>query len=192
MGLSRMEISILSLPPTPDSTDQIPEFIMPQINPPLIYPIVIPKSSINPQQSSTQPTDPITAAAAAADSSNILLVDDNHINLKVLSAYMTKLGRSHKVVVNGKEALDKYTQNAACFTAILMDISMPVMDGFEATRRIRQFERDKHLPAVPIIALTGLASNAAHQEALESGINKFLTKPVRLKVLLELLNELSI
>ncbi|EEY19589.1 histidine kinase G7 [Verticillium alfalfae VaMs.102] len=62
-----------------------------------------------------------------------------------------------------------------------MDISMPVMDGFEATRRIRTFERERQLPPITIIALSGLASESAQDEAFVSGIDLFLTKPVRLK-----------
>ena len=64
-----------------------------------------------------------------------------------------------------------------------MDISMPVMDGFEATRRIRAYERENGLQPVAIFALSGLASASAQQEAQESGIDLFLTKPVRLKEL---------
>lgn len=66
----------------------------------------------------------------------ILLVDDNHINLKTLSTYMSKLGHPFKTAVNGKEAVDVYTQHPSHYAGVLMDMSMPVMDGFEATRRI--------------------------------------------------------
>ncbi len=60
---------------------------------------------------------------------------------------------------------------------------MPVMDGLESTRRIREFERSSKLKAATIIALTGLASASIQQEAFASGIDLFLTKPVRLKEL---------
>ncbi|KJZ72253.1 hypothetical protein HIM_08395 [Hirsutella minnesotensis 3608] len=93
----------------------------------------------------------------------ILLVDDNNINLKILSACMRKLGRSYEAVTNGKEAVDAYTQNPGHFAGVLMDISMPVMDGLEATRRIRAFEHGNQLRAVSILALTGLTSDSAHQ-----------------------------
>lgn len=68
------------------------------------------------------------------------------------------------------------------------DINMPVMDGLEATRAIRAFEQQSRLKPANIIALTGLASASAQQEAFASGVNLFLTKPVRLK---ELSNVLS-
>lgn len=122
----------------------------------------------------------------------MLLVDDNNINLKVLSAFVGKLGRSYEVAVNGQQALETYTKRSGSFAGILMDISMPVMDGFEATRQIRQFEHQHELAATPIVALTGLASHAAQQEALESGVNLFLTKPVRFNTLSEALTSLKI
>lgn len=120
----------------------------------------------------------------------MLLVDDNHINLKLMSAYMGKLGRTYEAVTNGKEALDAYTQNLGHFAGIIMDISMPIMDGFEATRRIRAFERRNQLHPVAILALTGLASDSAHQEALESGVDVFLTKPIKLKDLRQVLESM--
>lgn len=122
----------------------------------------------------------------------MLLVDDNNINLKVLSARMGKLDRSYEMAVNGQEAVDIYTKSPEGFSGILMDISMPVMDEFEATRQIRKFERHHGLPATPIVALTGLASHEAQQEALESGVDLFLTKPVKLNVLSEALESLKI
>ncbi|KAK2053757.1 hsp90-like protein [Colletotrichum caudatum] len=73
------------------------------------------------------------------------------------------------------------------FQCVLMDISMPVMDGFEATRRIRAIETEQGLARCHIFALTGLASASAQQEAFASGIDLFLTKPVRLKELSNIL-----
>ena len=64
-----------------------------------------------------------------------------------------------------------------------VDVSMPIMDGMEAARLIRQFERQHNLEPVVIIALTGLGSSSTQEEAFASGIDLFLTKPVRLKEL---------
>ena len=74
---------------------------------------------------------------------------------------------------------------------ILMDINMPVLNGFEATRRIRQFEQDQGLKPVIIIALTGLGSASAQQEAYSSVVDLFLTKPVRLKELTSILENVK-
>lgn len=68
---------------------------------------------------------------------------------------------------------------------------MPVLDGFEATRRIRQFEHEEKLERATIIALTGLGSTDAQQEAYSSGIDLFLTKPVRLKELTRILDAMK-
>lgn len=69
-----------------------------------------------------------------------------------------------------------------------MDINMPILNGFEATRQIRGFEKQKGLsPPATIIALTGLGSAEAQQEAFSSGVDLFLTKPVRLKELTKIL-----
>jgi CheY-like chemotaxis protein len=124
--------------------------------------------------------------------SRILLVDDNHINLKVLSAYMVKLGHEYELASNGRKALDFYMQNSAHIAGILMDISMPIMDGLEATRRIRAHEHKHRITPTPILALTGLASESTQQEALESGVNIFLTKPVRSQALGEALVSLRV
>lgn len=122
-------------------------------------------------------------AVRYTDKDTFLLVDDNNVNLNVLAAYMKKLKLSYVTAVNGKEALDAYTKEPARFAAILMDVSMPVMDGLEATRQIRAFEREKKLGPVSVLALTGLASDRTHKEAFESGVDVFLTKPVRLQTL---------
>ncbi|KAK5989453.1 Osmosensing histidine kinase SLN1-like protein [Cladobotryum mycophilum] len=113
----------------------------------------------------------------------ILLVDDNYINLKILSTYLGKRGYAYETAINGLEAVEAYTQNPSHYKGILMDLSMPVMDGFQATRDIRLFEDSNRLSAVPIFALTGLASDSAHRAAIESGVDLFLTKPVKLKAL---------
>lgn len=136
----------------------------------------------------THPADKRLSNAPPSIAANIiLLVDDNDINLKIISTYMKKLGQNYSTAVNGKEAVDKYTQQPRQYSCILMDISMPIMDGFEATRQIRAHEHKTHIHPVPIFALTGLASDGAHREALDSGVDVFLTKPVRLKVLRSLL-----
>lgn len=110
-----------------------------------------------------------------------LLVDDNFINLKILTSYMKKLKQPYQTATNGQEALSAYEMDSGRYVCILMDISMPIMDGFEATRRIRSFEQRHGLRPALILALTGLASEEAQREAVVSGVDLFLTKPVRLK-----------
>ena len=113
---------------------------------------------------------------------SILVVDDNAINLKVLKAYMNKLKHPHVAAVNGLEALQIYTSSTPnTIRCVLTDISMPVMDGLESARRIREFERkEKRKPAI-IIALTGLDGQEVKQEAVASGVDLYLTRPLMLK-----------
>ncbi|OLN95481.1 Histidine kinase 5-like protein 2 [Colletotrichum chlorophyti] len=136
---------------------------------------------------------PQTTTVSEPDASGprFLLVDDNPINLRILVSYVKKLGHRFTCATNGLEAFEAFKegigQGADHFKFILMDISMPVMDGFESTRRIRALEMERGLSRCNIFALTGLASASAQQEAFASGIDLFLTKPVRLKELNKIL-----
>lgn len=116
-----------------------------------------------------------------------LLVDDNPINLKMLVMFMKKLKLQYSTASNGQEAVTKYKENPASYKCVFMDISMPVMNGFEATRHIRTFEAECAIPMCSIFALTGLASRDAQQEAVLSGIDLFLTKPIALAEMKHLL-----
>jgi signal transduction histidine kinase/ActR/RegA family two-component response regulator len=124
---------------------------------------------------------------------HLLLVDDNGINLKLLVSLMKKLNHTFETASNGMEAVLLYQtslqQESNFFDFVFMDISMPVMDGFEATRRIRKLEREGGFSHCEIVALTGLGSEAAQQEAVDCGIDLFLRKPVKLVQIKELLNQ---
>ena len=110
--------------------------------------------------------------------SKVLLVEDNEINLKLLVMCMKKLKHDYVTAINGLEAVTAYKAADTCYDVIFMDIQMPIQDGLSATRDIRHFERENHLPPTAIIALTGAGSAAVRQEAFSSGIDLFLTKPV--------------
>ncbi|KAL6233393.1 hypothetical protein BDW75DRAFT_215234 [Aspergillus navahoensis] len=121
------------------------------------------------------------------DPPSVLLVEDNPINLDILVAYAKKDGWNTTTAQNGLEAFEKFQEHPGKFALVIIDISMPVMNGFEASQRIRQFERkyfDAHPELKPswypttIAALTGLDSKDAQHEAFASGINVFLTKPI--------------
>ncbi|KPM34601.1 hypothetical protein AK830_g11976 [Neonectria ditissima] len=121
--------------------------------------------------------------SAAGEKTKYLLVDDNPINLKILSSYLKKLGQVYRTATNGQEAVDAYMVDPVGCRFIFLDVSMPVMDGFTASREIRAFERRHGLDSAFIVALTGLASEDAQREALGSGMDLFLTKPVQLREL---------
>jgi signal transduction histidine kinase/ActR/RegA family two-component response regulator len=121
---------------------------------------------------------------------HVLVVDDNAINLKILVTLIKRLGCSFMTANNGYEAVQlymAYSGSAEPFTYVFMDISMPVMNGFQATREIRAHEAENSVPAAIVVALTGLGSESSEKEAFECGMNLFLRKPVplsKLKVLL--------
>jgi CheY-like chemotaxis protein/anti-sigma regulatory factor (Ser/Thr protein kinase) len=120
---------------------------------------------------------------------HVLLVDDNIINLRILTTYIQKLGCSYAAASDGLEALNVFKSTSRPFSYVFMDISMPIMDGLESTRHIREFERERALsgPKACIVALTGLGSSASQKEAANSGMDMFLTKPVQLKNIKKLL-----
>lgn len=139
-----------------------------------------------------QATGPPPASSSLHTQLEFLLVDDNAINLKILSSYMNKLNCKYTTASNGQDAVDTFLRSPpGRYSCVFMDISMPIMDGFEATRRIRAFERETRAPGSPpaaaIFALSGLGSAEAQREAFASGIDLFLAKPVKLKELTSIL-----
>ncbi|KAI0848816.1 hypothetical protein F5Y00DRAFT_81902 [Daldinia vernicosa] len=125
----------------------------------------------------------------------VLLVDDNAINLKLLVMFMKKIKLPYAEAVNGLEAVTQFKEAEEPFDFVLMDLQMPVMDGLEATRQIREFEQERAgeptaaSPPSTIIAITGVGNEATRQEAMDAGMSQFLTKPVKFKALQQLLLE---
>jgi len=121
-----------------------------------------------------------------AASLRILAVDDNEVNLQILNRFISKFPDTKTSLArNGLEALQSIQQSPDGFDLVLMDISMPVMDGFESTRQIRSWEQDQRKNGLPgrrahIVALTGLASEEDRSEAKGAGIDDYMTKPARL------------
>ncbi|KAJ6114901.1 hypothetical protein N7486_000679 [Penicillium sp. IBT 16267x] len=137
------------------------------------------------------PAPLVESAVPPVRASRVLVVDDNRINLNLMITFMKKRKLTDLMAAeNGKLAVEAVEQAQHGFDIIFMDMSMPVMNGFEATRAIRAMERedDSRGPAV-IIALTGLSSSRDESEALASGVDMFLTKPVSFKEVSRLLDE---
>lgn len=104
-----------------------------------------------------------------------------------MAAYLTKLKYTYTTAMNGLEALEIYTKSPGKYSCMLTDISMPVMDGLESTRQIREFENAGGHSPVAVIALTGLSGPEVRQNALASGVDLFLTRPLPLRGLREAL-----
>jgi PAS domain S-box-containing protein len=111
---------------------------------------------------------------AAATTAPVLVVDDNQVNQMVAAEMLRRSGYEVEIAADGREAV--LATERRRFGAVLMDCQMPVMDGFEATREIRRREGDG--PHVPIIALTSSSMKGDREEALASGMDAFLAKPV--------------
>lgn len=115
---------------------------------------------------------------------NVLLVDDNALNLRLLNAFLKKNGyQKTQKAENGAVAVEAVKNSDGGFEIIFMDLSMPILSGFDATRQIREFEASRQDPTSPkppiIIALTGLASVKDHEDAFNAGVDMFLTKPMQ-------------
>ena len=119
---------------------------------------------------------------------DILLVEDNIINQKLAQALLKQNGHTVALASDGGEAVNLFKQRT--FDLVLMDIQMPVMDGFEATHLIRDYESSQ--PATtetPIIALTAYASSADRERCLAAGMNEYISKPIRADALHRLIEQ---
>lgn len=130
-------------------------------------------------------------AADADSNSRILIVEDNLMNQKIATFFLEKAGLEYVIVSNGQEAVDIVTQGGQ-FSAVLMDCMMPVMDGFTATRKIREWEAEKGLKKIPIIALTASVLDEDIAHCFEAGMDAYLPKPYKSKQLFDIFNELEV
>lgn len=109
---------------------------------------------------------------------NILLVEDNEINQEIVSAYLEPTGIRIDVAVNGVEAVEKHLASAEKYDLVFMDLHMPIMDGYTATRRIREQETKNGWHKVPIIAMTANAFKEDIERCLNAGMDDHLAKPL--------------
>ena len=103
----------------------------------------------------------------------VLLVDDQDTNLLIAKKLLEKVGVVVEVAKDGQEAVDYYHQHQGEIDVILMDIRMPVMDGLEATTKIREFDKK-----IPIIAMTANAFSDDIKECIDRGMNDHISKPI--------------
>ena len=117
----------------------------------------------------------------------LLLVEDNELNREIAVEILKEYGFQIDVAEDGQEAVDQISaSNPGDYDLILMDVQMPVMDGYEATRRIRALENDT-LASIPIIAMTANAFDEDKRKAFASGMNGFISKPIVIEEVVEAL-----
>ena len=114
----------------------------------------------------------------------VLLVEDNEINRQLAIELLKDTGAMVDIAVNGEEAVAMVTGGATLYDLVLMDIQMPVMDGYEATRTIRG---DSRFAALPIIAMTAHAMEEERQKILKAGIDAHITKPIEARTMLQVM-----
>jgi CheY-like chemotaxis protein len=154
--------------------------------------------STSEQSEATQQPPQANAASQSqmqpARKQHLLLVDDNPINIKLLTQLVRKLNHTFATANDGRQAVQQYQSSlqggqGSRFDLVFMDINMPVMNGFEATREIRRLEAEARVSRCKIVALTGLSSEVSKSEASASGLDMFLTKPVKMSMLKGILEE---
>ncbi len=140
------------------------------------------------ERSAPVPTNVTTEPAQLAG--YVLVVEDNLVNRMVIESFLTQLGLSAIPAYDGQQALGLITQ-AECpdLILILMDLHMPVMDGYSATEQIRQWESSNNRQRLPIIALTADAYEEDRQHCLAVGMDDFLTKPIAFDALKQTLHK---
>ena len=124
---------------------------------------------------SSEATQPAAPAVSLQINANVLVVEDNKVNQILVQEIMKSMGLKSNLAENGLEAVTLFRRHR--FDLVLMDCQMPVMDGFQATKLIREIESERDYPRTPIIALTAAARAEEYEQALSSGMDEFMTKP---------------
>ena len=127
---------------------------------------------------------------AGPRSLRILLAEDSQDNVLLIEAYLKASGYTADVARNGEIALEKFITGT--YDVVLMDVQMPIMDGYSASRRIRQWEADNNATPVPILALTAHALPEEVRKSFDAGCTAHLTKPIRKATLLAAIEEHTI
>ena len=127
---------------------------------------------------------------AAVNTGRILLVEDNELNQEIATVILREAGFQVETAENGRQAVEAVSKSEpGYFQLVLMDVQMPVMNGYEATRLIRNLE-NQELANIPILAMTANAFEEDKQEALRVGMNGHIAKPINISRLLETLSDI--
>jgi CheY-like chemotaxis protein len=138
------------------------------------------------QAPSVKPT--VAAPVGATHPLRILLVEDTEDNRLLIQAYLKNSPHTLVMAEDGKLAVEAFHKaGPSGFDVVLMDMQMPVMDGYDATREIRRMESADGMPRTPIVALTAFALPQEAKSAIDAGCDEYLTKPIKKATLLEAL-----
>jgi len=117
---------------------------------------------------------------------SILLVEDSDDNMQIILMYLKDSRYAIDTAVNGSEAIEKLKVNK--YDIVLMDVQMPVMDGYTATKLLREWETENDLEPTPVIALTANAFREDEEKSMGAVCNFHLSKPVKKVILLDVLD----
>jgi CheY-like chemotaxis protein len=144
--------------------------------------------AVAPEKPEVPEIPPVGAEQSVGQPLHILVAEDHPVNQQIIVRMLEKYGHTAVATNNGKDALLALTRER--FDLILMDVQMPVMNGLDATKTIRRFERGSGI-RIPIIAMTAHAMKGDRELCLESGMDDYISKPVRVPELLDALNRFT-
>jgi CheY-like chemotaxis protein len=135
-----------------------------------------------------------TSATSGVEPRRILVAEDDPVNQRVIVEMLRNRGHEVAVAHTGRQALEQMLADAAEFDLVLMDVRMPEMSGLEATRRLRAVEREGlgPRPHLPVVAMTAHAMAGDREACLEAGMDDYLAKPVRAKLLFAMVEKFPV
>lgn len=139
-------------------------------------------NEIMPETSEISKLEKLPTTDVRLENANVLLVEDNLINQKIVLLSLKKLVKNIDVALNGKEALDKF--GTSKYDIILMDVQMPIMNGYTAAKKIREIEASTN-SHTPIIAITANALMGDRDDCLAAGMDDYISKPFQIEVLIQ-------
>jgi len=122
----------------------------------------------------------------------VLIVDDDPLNILVLKSFLDQFGIEREAAINGEDAISKIISKPFHFSLILMDCQMPIMDGFEAARKLTKRMKSGELPKIPIVGCTAFNGQDKLTECLKSGMEEVISKPVIKEKLRAILTKYSL
>jgi len=131
--------------------------------------------------------EPPSASCEIQQAANILLVDDNEDNRNLLCLYLRNTPFTLQLAVNGRDAIEMFKKSG--FDLVFMDLEMPVMDGYESTKLMRQWEQEQQWDTTPIIALTAHAFVRFKEKCIKAGCSDYLTKPILRDTLIQCISK---